>query len=100
MVSFKPNDFAQVIDDKWVIGNYASIELAGEIVKIICKSTLDDAEGYEVEFVDKWNQTLTYFIKTEHLAPAPLSFKRSIKQRWEQVADVWQNKLWKEKEEK
>lgn len=97
MAIFTINQEAQVIDAPYELATYGAQSAAGCRVRIICKSILDDEEGYEVEHIDKYGFISTYFIKTIHLAPVSLKNIDTKIPKWQRVANEWQTKLWKEK---
>lgn len=97
MLTFKPNEEALVANNRSALKPFGSQEVAGQRVIILCKSDSGGIEGYEVEYTDEYGTQYTYFIPTDHLAPAPSRSLVTNEPRWKQVAKEWQQKLWKSK---
>ena len=69
MAKFKAGDGVRVLDDVYVIAEYAHQVMAGKSCKVISAAMKDSYDGYYVEHISTTGFVYTYFIRADHLIP-------------------------------
>lgn len=97
MAKFKAGDDARIVDNTYVLAEYAHQVMAGKTCKIISADTKDGYDGYHVEYISNRGQSYNYFIRAEHLVPEINPHLIQSKPNWVKTAEEWQKKLWASK---